>query len=34
MPGTYLFTGSTESAAILNNYPNFDLEGLAFAAGG
>jgi hypothetical protein len=34
MPGTYLFTGPTESAAILNNYPNFDLEGLAFAAGG
>jgi hypothetical protein len=32
-PGTYLLAGPTESAAIVN-YPNFNFEGLAFAADG
>ncbi|MBE9241810.1 hypothetical protein [Synechocystis salina] len=32
-PGTYLFAGPGESAAILNN-PGFTYEGTAFAAGG
>jgi predicted outer membrane repeat protein len=33
VPGTYLFTGPSESASLMSN-PNFRLDGLAFAAGG
>jgi len=33
VPGTYLFTGPSETASVMGN-PNFILEGLAFAAGG
>jgi hypothetical protein len=32
-PGTYLFTGPSETSSVLTNFPSFMLEGSAFAAG-
>ena len=32
-PGTYLFTGPSETSSVLTNFPGFTLEGSAFAAG-
>ena len=32
-PGTYLFTGPSETGSVLTNFPGFTLEGSAFAAG-
>ena len=32
-PGTYLFTGPSETSSVLKNFPGFTLEGSAFAAG-
>ena len=34
LPGTYLFTGPSETSSVLNNYNNFTFEGSAFAAAG
>ncbi|MGI0481757.1 putative Ig domain-containing protein [Geminocystis sp. CENA526] len=31
-PGTYIFVGEAEKTSILNNYPQFQLEGIAFEA--
>ena len=33
VPGTYLFTGPSETSSVLKNFPGFTLEGSAFAAG-
>lgn len=32
LPGTYLFTGPTETSSVVANYPGFSLDGSAFAA--
>jgi hypothetical protein len=33
LPGTYLFTGPSETSSVLTNFPSFTAEGSAFAAG-